>query len=95
MIVMHLFDEEARDAETLCETEVSVHHLTTVQDYMERRVHDLPLPTVCDGCKALAAPFAENIIRNLETEGLVDEAERYRLLAGTLLRETGREPSSS
>ena len=90
IIVMHLFDEEARDEEAICETEASVHHLTTVQDYIERRVHDLALPTVCEGCKDLAAPFAENLSRDLAAEGLRDEAEEYRQLLGTLRREVGR-----
>ena len=41
------------------------------------------------GAKALAAPFVENIIQDTEADGRADEAEEYRRLAETLLRETG------
>ena len=37
----------------------------------------------------MAIPFALNVTSDLETEGMVDEADEYRQLADTLLRETG------
>ena len=49
---------------------------------------------ICEGCKALVAPFATNLIRDLEAEGSLDEADEYHQLAGTLLRETGPGHSS-
>ena len=52
-------------------------------------MYGLWVGTICEGCKALAIPFALNITRDLETEGLVDEADEYRQLADMLLRETG------
>ncbi len=68
---------------------------TGVDYYLERRKDGLPVGTVCEQCKDLAVPVAENLIRDLETDGLVDEAEEYRLLvlAHMLLREIGLGPS--
>ena len=60
-----------------------------VDYYLKRRKDDLEVGTVCEGCKAQTVPFAVNRSRDLEAEGLVDEAEEYRRLADTLLRETG------
>ncbi len=56
---------------------------------MESRLYGLWVGTICEGCKALAIQFAANITRDLEAEGLVDEAGEYCQLADTLLRETG------
>ena len=56
-------------------------------------MYGLSVGTLCEGGKALAIPFAEKLIRDLEAEGLVEsssEAEEYRQLADTLLRETSR-----
>lgn len=63
---MHLFDAEAREEEALCKIKVSVHDLTSVQDYLERRANNLPLPTICIGCKNAATPWAENYCLKLE-----------------------------
>ena len=52
-------------------------------------MYGLWVGTICEGCQALAIPFAANLTRDLEAEGLVDEADEYRQLADTLLRETG------
>ena len=41
------------------------------------------------GVQDLSRPVAENLIRDLEADGRVDEAEEYSRLAGTLLREIG------
>lgn len=86
---MHLFDSDARGEEALCGTEVSVFNLTTVQDYLRRKGHDLSLPTVCNRCKVSAIPFARMRRSALLDEGLTGEAEVYRWLADTLSRETG------
>ena len=52
-------------------------------------MYGLRVGTICEGCKVLAIPFAANLTRDLEADGLVDEADEYRQLADTLLRETG------
>ena len=93
MIEMHLFDADAMEEEALCEAEASVLDLTTVQDYLERRGHDLSLPTVCNHCKVSAIPFARMRRSALAAEGRTDEGETYRRLADTLSRET--DPSLS
>ena len=88
MIEMHLFDAEAKEKEALCGAEVSLLDLTTVQDYLVSRGHNLSAPTVCNGCKVSAIPFA-----GMRHSVLADEAEPYHQLADTLLRET--DPSLS
>ena len=88
MIDIHLFDANAREEEALCGAEVSVLDLTTVQDYLERRRHDLSLPTVCSRCKVSAIPFVRMRRSALIEEVMTDEAEIYRRLADTLSRET-------
>ena len=40
------------------------------------------------GCKVPVIPFAVKMARDLEAEGLLDEAEEYCQLAETLMRET-------
>ena len=85
---MHLFDADARGEEALCGTEVSVLNLTTVQDYLRRRGHDLSLPTVCSRCRVSAVPFARMRRSALLDEGMMDEAEIYRWVADTLSKET-------
>ena len=57
--------------------------------YFKRRKDDLEVGTVCEGCKAQTVPFAANRIWDLEAEGLLDEVEEYRQLAGALRMETG------
>ena len=52
-------------------------------------MYGLWVGTICEGCKALAIPFAANLTRDLEAEGLMDEADEYRQLVDRLLRETG------
>ena len=90
---MHLFDADAREEMALCGTEASVLDLTTVQDYLERRRHDLSLPTVCNRCKVSAIPFARMRGSALLDEGRTDEAEIYRQITDTLSSET--DPSLS
>ena len=88
VIVMHLFDDEVADLTALCGAGVSVHDLISVDYYLERRKDGLPVETLCEGCKALAVPFAENLSCDLEDDGRVDEAEEYRRLADRVARET-------
>ena len=64
---------QARDAEELLvddawkAVEVSVHDLTSVQDYSKRRTNGLSLPTVCETCKPVAGQWAKNRSLKLET----------------------------
>ena len=91
---MHLFDTDAREEKALCGVDTSADELRGVDGYLEDRLYGSSFGIVCERCKALAVPFAVNSIRDLDTEGLLDEAEEYRQLADTLLRETGLAPSS-
>ena len=93
MIEIHLFNENAREEKALCGADVSVHDLTTVQGYLERRRHDLSLPTVCNRCKVSAIPFARMRRSALLDDGMSEEAEIYRRLADTLSGETDPDQS--
>ena len=86
---MHLFDNDAREEEAMCGVDTSADERRGVEGYLEDRLYGHSVGTVCERCKALAFPFAEKLIRDLEAEGVLDEAEEYRQLADTLLRETG------
>ena len=85
---MHLFDNNARKDKALCGADTSADELRSVRGYLEDRLFGHAVGTVCEGCKALAAPFAGNIIQDLEAEGRLDEAEEYRRVAQRLARET-------
>ena len=84
----HLFDTDAREEKALCGVDTSDEERRGVDGYLEDRLYGLWVGTICEGCKALAIPLAANLTRDLEAEGLVDEADEYRQLADTLLRET-------
>ena len=90
---MHLFDPYADEEKALCGGDTSANDRISVGYYRERRKDGLEVGTVCERCKAMAVPFALSLTRDLEAEGLLDEAEEYRRLADTLLRETGLAPS--
>ncbi len=87
-----LFDPNADVEKDLCGKDTSVNDRISVNYYLHRRKDDLEVGTVCEACKALAAPFAMSLARNLEAEGRLDEADEHRLLADTLRRETGLGP---
>ena len=91
---MHLFDTDAREEMALCGVETSADERRGANGYLESRLYGLWAGTICKGCKALSVPFALNITRDLEAEGLLDEAHEYRQLADTLLQETGLGPCS-
>ena len=84
----HLFDNDAREERALCGSDASTEERIGVVYYLECRMGCAPVGTVCEGCKALVVPFAENRVRDLEADGFVDEAEEFRNLADTLRRET-------
>ena len=86
---MHLFGTDAREEKALCGVDTSADELRGVDGYLDDRLYGSSVGAVCGRRKAQVAPFAVNRIRDLETEGLLDEVEEYRQLAATLLRETG------
>ena len=88
LIEIHLFDQHAREEKALCKADASVHDLITVQYYLERRRHELSLPTVCNACKGPAVEFARMRGSALADDGMSYEAESYRRLADTLSGET-------
>lgn len=85
---MHLFDAEAREEEALCGAETSVDDRISLQYYLERRIDDLAVGTVCELCKPRTVAFARRLHLELVAEGRMDEAQEYRRLAGRLTRET-------
>ena len=90
MFEMHLFDEDARQEQSFCGAKTSAEGRMGVYCYLEDRLNDTGVGTVCEGCKALSVPFAETHVMDLEADGDADEAEELRRLAGTLARETGQ-----
>ena len=88
VIEMHLFDEVAAEEKALCEADASHDTRRSATCYLEDRLHGARVGVVCERCKVLAIPFAVNLAHDLEAESLLDEAEEYRQLAETLLRET-------
>ena len=75
---MHLMDAAAGEEEAFCGSAVSVHALTSVQDYVERRVNDLPVSPVCYRCKTAAVTFAADVCLKsaAEVEDLRDSADK-------------------
>ena len=80
---MHLMDATAEEEAAFCGSAVSVHALTSVQDYLERRVDDLPVSPVCYRCKAAAVTFAADTCLKLaaEVEDLRGSADRLERMA--------------
>ena len=89
----HLFDENARSERAFCGADSSTDDRVSVGYYMEQRKNGIEVGSVCESCKAFAPPFALRLSRDLEAEGMLDEAEEYRRLAETLLKETGQDRS--
>ena len=89
----HLFDENARSERAFCGTDSSTDYRVSVGYYMEQRKNGLEVGSVCESCKAFAPPFALRLSRDLEAEGMLDEAEEYRRFAETLQKETGQDRS--
>lgn len=91
---MHLFDEDADEEKALCGADTS-HDLRSLQCYLEERVHGLRVRSICQECKVLAVPLAEEVIEAAiekhEAEDRLDVAEDYHDLVKTLARETGQD----
>ena len=79
MITMHLVPADAGREELLCKGEVSVHELIDLEEHLDRRMHDLPVPTVCERCKVLTVPWAANYCRELEADAKNFRAKAERL----------------
>ena len=88
----YLFDENAACETAFCGADTSTEERVSVGYYMEQRIDGCDVGTVCESCKASAPPFALRRSRDLEAEGRTDEAEEYRRLYETLLKETGQDP---
>ena len=86
---MHLFDEDAREEEALCGRKTAGTERRSVMGYLEDRLFGNRVGTVCQDCKDRIASFAGKMIDELEANKCVEQADEYRLLAGTLARETG------
>ncbi len=84
----HLFDDDSREERALCGAHASTEERIGAVYYLECRMGCAPVGTVCEGCKSLAVPFAEKLARDLELDGAAEDAEEFRNLADTLLRET-------
>ena len=93
VIERHLLDTEADEEKPLCGEEDFDSELIAVPYYLEDRLRDLPVGAVCEGCKVQAVPLALKISRDLEAEGMLDEAEEFRRLAEALVKETGQDRS--
>ena len=89
MIERHLSDTEADEEKPRCGADNSDSELIAAVYYLEDRLRDRPVGTVCEACKVEAVPFAVDISGELEAEGLLDEAADYRKLADRLAREAG------
>ena len=89
----HLFDENADSETAFCGADSSTEDRVSVGYYMEQRKNGFDVGSVCESCKAFAPPFALRLSRDLEAEGMLDEAEEYRRLAETLRKETGQDRS--
>ena len=89
----HLFDENADNERAFCGAATSAVPRVSVAYYLEQRKKGIDVGTVCEWCKAFAPPFALRLSRDLEDEGMLDDAEEYRRLADTLREETGHDRS--
>ena len=90
VIEMHLFDDDSAEEKVLCEVDAGVDYVRSAMCYLEDRLCGAWVGAVCEGCKALAIPFAVNLAQDLEAEGQLDRAAEYRELVETLMREAAR-----
>ncbi len=59
MMEMHLFDDNARKENALCEADTSADELRSVDGYLDDRLYGSSVGTVCEGCKVLRRPSPE------------------------------------
>ena len=82
---MRLVDRNAGTGAVFCGADASDDEGMGVDYYLEQRKDGLGVGTVCEACKVIAVPFAVKLARDLEAEGMPDEAEEYRWVASTLV----------
>ena len=87
----HLFDIDAAEEEALCGVKTTDGDRRGAEGYLDDRLDGNWIGTICKACKALAPPFAAKRGRDLEAEGLMDEAVEFHRLADTLAIETDLE----
>ena len=87
---MHLFDDDATREMALCKADTLDEYRRSGRFYVEDRLHGAWVGTICKACKSHAVPFAVNVAKDLEANHLLREAEDYRQLSESLLRETVR-----
>ena len=79
---IHLFDAEAAEEKALCGEGSSSIKRMSVGYYPEDRLRGRTVGTVCDRCKTMAVPLAEDFIedmaQDLEDEGRSGDAEDCR-----------------
>lgn len=90
---MHLFDAEAAEEQALCGKHITDTERISVGYYLEECLRGHPVGTVCERCKALAVPLAEDIMEEMaqdfEDEGRLGDAEDCRGLLNRLVRRRG------
>ena len=86
----HLVDGNVGRDGAFCGADASDDELMGVDYYLEMRKDGFGVGTVCEGCKVPAPRFAMKLAHDLEAQDLGGDAEDYRQLAQTLLKETGR-----
>ena len=90
---MHVRKENKSTEEARCGVDCPTDNLMGADYYMEQRMNGNEVGTVCEACKARVVPYAWRRSRDLEADGQLDEAEEYRELAETLMKETGQDGS--
>ncbi len=92
---MHLFDEGAAMEQSLCLRDTAYLERRGIRGYLEDRLRGSEVGAVCQECKVLSIPLAEDIlevmVQNFEDEGQLGDAEDCRQLAVRLAQEVGRD----
>ena len=88
VIEMHLFDDVAAEEKALCEADTSHDTRRSAMCYLEDRLHGASGRRRLREVQGPGDTVRREGAQDLEAEGLLDEAEEYRQLAETLLRET-------
>ncbi len=77
MTEVHLFDTDAAEEKAPCGTDASSIEQRGVDYLLEGLLYGRSVGAVCERRKALAVRFVVKVGRDLEAEGLVDEAWDY------------------
>ena len=94
---MHLFDESAPEEQALCGRNTTRTERRGLKGYLEDRLRRATVGAVCQDCKALAMPLAQDTLKemaqDLEDDHRLGDAEDCGRLADRLKRETGQDDS--